>query len=170
MSFLLCVALMGIPFIGHGGMSWVIGILVILGLAFVLFWGYFITTDKPQPFRSQKTPNTTSTKSHVCTPRLLNTTLLCLTLMTVGYSSYALIVIRSSANPPMDQNSPRDIFTLAEYLGREQYGDRPLLYGPTYASYGEYNDKDSLTKYVKEVKRTGNEPDKYKLMRKSSSS
>ena len=44
----------------------------------------------------------------------------------------ALIVIRSTANTPMDQNSPEDIFTLGEYLGREQYGTRPLFYGPVY--------------------------------------
>ena len=51
-----------------------------------------------------------------------------------GYSSYALIVIRSTANTPMDQNSPEDIFTLGEYLGREQYGTRPLFYGQAYTS------------------------------------
>ena len=55
-------------------------------------------------------------------------------MIVVGYSSYAVIVIRSSANTPMDQNSPEDIFTLGEYLGREQYGTRPLFYGQTYAS------------------------------------
>ena len=52
----------------------------------------------------------------------------------IGYSSYALIVIRSSANTPMDQNSPEDIFTLGGYLSRDQYGDRPLLYGQAYTS------------------------------------
>ena len=49
-----------------------------------------------------------------------------------GYSSYALIVIRSTANTPMDQNSPEDIFSLGGYLNREQYGDRPLFYGQTF--------------------------------------
>ena len=43
-------------------------------------------------------------------------------------------MIRSVANTPMDQNSPEDIFTLGEYLGREQYGTRPLFYGPAYSS------------------------------------
>lgn len=55
-------------------------------------------------------------------------------MIMVGYSSYALIVIRSTANTPMDQNSPEDIFTLGEYLGREQYGTRPLFYGQAYTS------------------------------------
>ena len=61
--------------------------------------------------------------------RTLNTSLLCTMMIVIGYSSYALIVIRSTANTPMDQNSPEDIFTLGEYLGREQYGTRPLFYG-----------------------------------------
>ena len=68
------------------------------------------------------------------TTRIKNTTLLCLLMLMIGYSSYALIVIRSSANPPMDQNSPEDIFTLGNYLSRDQYGDTPLLYGPAYNS------------------------------------
>jgi len=50
-------------------------------------------------------------------------------MLLVGYSSYAMIVIRSQANPPMDENNPENIFHLQSYLNREQYGDRPLLYG-----------------------------------------
>jgi len=50
----------------------------------------------------------------------------------IGYSSFAMIVIRSSANPPMDQNSPDNVFALLGYLNREQYGDRPLVYGQYY--------------------------------------
>ena len=49
----------------------------------------------------------------------------------VGYSSYALILIRSSADTPMNQNSPDNVFDLASYLNREQYGENPLLYGET---------------------------------------
>lgn len=63
---------------------------------------------------------------------VLNTILLGLTVILIGYSSYAVIVIRSSANPPMDQNSPDNMFSLLYYLNREQYGDRPLIYGPTF--------------------------------------
>ena len=55
-------------------------------------------------------------------------------MLMIGYSSYAVIVIRSTANPPMDQNSPEDIFTLGSYLSRDQYGDRPLAYGQAYTS------------------------------------
>ena len=69
--------------------------------------------------------------------RWLHTSLLCLTMMLIGYSSYAVIFIRSAANPMMDENSPDNIFALGSYLGREQYGDKPLLYGPTYCSEPE---------------------------------
>ncbi|MCH5175000.1 MAG: DUF2723 domain-containing protein [Prevotellaceae bacterium] len=115
-SFLVSTALLGIPFYGHGATSVVIGIVILGVLAGVLFF-----TKK-------------------ATPRILNTAILCLTLMTVGYSSYAVIVIRSTANPPMDQNSPEDVFTLGEYLGREQYGERPLFYGQTFMSQPEIKD------------------------------
>ncbi len=63
---------------------------------------------------------------------LWNTILLGVTVILIGYSSFAMIVIRSSANPPMDQNSPDNVFSLLSYLNREQYGDRPLLYGQYY--------------------------------------
>jgi len=61
-----------------------------------------------------------------------NTILLGITVILIGYSSYGLIVIRSSANPPMDQNNPDNVFDLLYYLNREQYGDRPLIYGQTF--------------------------------------
>lgn len=60
---------------------------------------------------------------------IMNTIILGFTVIMIGYSSYAMIVIRSSANPPMDQNSPDNVFDLLYYLNREQYGDRPLIYG-----------------------------------------
>ncbi len=63
-----------------------------------------------------------------------NTIILGTTVILIGYSSFALIIIRSSAKPPMDQNSPNNAFALLSYLNREQYGDRPLLYGQFYNS------------------------------------
>ena len=63
---------------------------------------------------------------------VLNTVLLGLTVILLGYSSYSVIVIRSNANPPMDQNNPESVFNLLSYLNREQYGDRPLFYGHYY--------------------------------------
>lgn len=63
---------------------------------------------------------------------LWNTVLLSFVVIVIGYSSFAMIVIRSSANPPMDQNSPDNVFSLLGYLNREQYGDRPLVFGQYY--------------------------------------
>ncbi len=60
---------------------------------------------------------------------ILNTAILFIAVIIIGYSSYAMIVIRSSADPPMDQNDPDNLFSLLYYLNREQYGDRPLIYG-----------------------------------------
>ena len=65
---------------------------------------------------------------------LLNTLLVSFAVILIGYSSYTVVVVRSAANPPMDQNSPDNMFSLLYYLNREQYGDRPLLYGQTFAS------------------------------------
>lgn len=66
--------------------------------------------------------------------RLWHTMALSVMSLLLGYSCYAVILVRSSANPPMDENSPDNIFSLAYYLGREQYGDKPLIYGPAYTS------------------------------------
>jgi hypothetical protein len=60
---------------------------------------------------------------------LMNTIMIALAAILIGYSSYAIIVIRSRANPPMDQNNPENLFALLSYLNREQYGDRPLFHG-----------------------------------------
>jgi len=120
-AFLLALAMLGIPFYGHGWSAGIIGIIVLAILWFVLGYRIKPTTKGQKP-------------TALVSARIKNTSLLCMLMLMIGYSSYALIVIRSSANPPMDQNSPEDIFTLGEYLGREQYGQRPLLYGQSYAS------------------------------------
>ena len=119
-AFLLAVAMLGIPFYGHGWTSVFIGVVVLAVLWFVLSY-------KKRDEESKKLMPLVSA-------RIKNTSLLCMLMLMIGYSSYALIVIRSAANPPMDQNSPEDIFTLGEYLGREQYGQRPLFYGQAYTS------------------------------------
>ena len=63
---------------------------------------------------------------------LWNTVLVCITVIVIGYSSYALIMIRSLAAPPMNENRPENVFALLSYLNREQYGDRPLVRGHLY--------------------------------------
>lgn len=65
---------------------------------------------------------------------LWNTIITFIIVILVGYSSFAVIYIRSNANPPMDQNSPDNLFSLLSYLNREQYGDRPLVYGQYYSA------------------------------------
>lgn len=67
--------------------------------------------------------------SHKNEKVLLNTILLGLTFIIIGYSSYTLVVIRSNYNPPIDENNPENIISFVSYLKREQYGSRPLLYG-----------------------------------------
>ncbi len=66
-----------------------------------------------------------------------NTILLAVTVILLGYSTFAVIVIRSSADTPLDENNPENVFTLLSYLNREQYGDRPLLYGHYFNSPAE---------------------------------
>ena len=118
LAFLLAVAMLGIPFQGTGWTQALSAVVILFLLWLALRW----KLKKEQKMVS------------LVTTRIKNTTLLCLLMLMIGYSSYALIVIRSSANPPMDQNSPEDIFTLGTYLSRDQYGDTPLLYGPAYTS------------------------------------
>ncbi len=61
-----------------------------------------------------------------------NTAVLCFAFILIGYSSFTVIVIRSMANPPLDENNPENVFNLVTYLNREQYGDRPLFEGQNY--------------------------------------
>ncbi len=80
---------------------------------------------------------------------LANTVLLMLAMIIIGYSSYSMIIIRSQANPPMDQNNPENLFNLLSYLNREQYGDRPLFYGQ-YFNAGIIGEKKGKPIYVPE--------------------
>ncbi|WP_026461602.1 protein O-mannosyl-transferase family [Adhaeribacter aquaticus] len=66
--------------------------------------------------------------------RYLNTALLCLVFILIGYSSYLIIPIRSGYDPTIDENDPGNIVNFVSYLKREQYGDRPLLYGPQFTA------------------------------------
>ncbi len=62
----------------------------------------------------------------------LNTLILSVAFILIGYTCYAVILIRSRADPPIDQNNPEDVMTFVSYLKREQYGSRPLLTGQYY--------------------------------------
>lgn len=89
-----------------------------------------------------------------------NTALTMVIVILIGYSSFALIVIRASANPPMNQNHPDNAFALVRYLNREQYGDRPLLKGPYYNAprIGTKDLKDQYNKVDGKYKITGSMP------------
>ncbi len=146
-SFILSIIVLGIPFIGSG---YVLGITLIVALCVFMFW---------------------SKKMNI---KLLNTVLISLMVIVVGYSSYALIMVRSTAGTPMDQNSPEDIFTLRTYLAREQYGQVPLFYGITYVSDVKYERKgNACTPVTKEgektwsrvIKKSENEKDRYYVSR-----
>jgi hypothetical protein len=65
---------------------------------------------------------------------ILNYIITCLAVIMIGYSSYAMIMIRSSARPPMNQNNPSDVFSLAYYINMEQYGSSPKFYGNYYSA------------------------------------
>ncbi len=105
-AFVVSLTLIGIPFLG----GIFLGLLIIAGTAAFLFWKKDVSR------------------------RWMNTIVLCATVMLIGYASYAMTVVRSMANTPMDQNSPEDVFSLQYYLNREQYGDRPLFYGAVYSA------------------------------------
>lgn len=62
----------------------------------------------------------------------LNTAMLCFTVLLIGYSSFFVLVIRSQAGTPINENNPSNAISLLSYLNREQYGDWPLLYGQNY--------------------------------------
>ncbi|PHR48723.1 MAG: hypothetical protein COA32_04435 [Fluviicola sp.] len=66
--------------------------------------------------------------------KLANTAMLGLIVLFIGYGSFATIVIRSNANPPLDENNPENLVTLHAYLKREQYGSWPILYGEYFNS------------------------------------
>ena len=157
--YTLSVLLLGIPFfMGRSTMAIVIGLMLTCGLPVLLTMRH-----KGQ---------------YVLRKRFLNTSLLCMLMLMIGYSSYAVIVIRSTQNTPMDQNSPEDIFSLGTYLSREQYGDTPLFYGPAFSSTPCYepvfNEETGETMYMYMVKKSEavvrhekqdpNEPDRYDHM------
>ena len=122
-SFVLAVGMLGIPFRGMTWSAAILGLVILAAIYFGLNYRKKIGKDLVP----------------VLTSRFKNTALLCMLMLMIGYSSYAVIVIRSAANPLMDQNSPEDVFTLGSYLSRDQYGDSPLLYGQAYTSQVAYD-------------------------------
>ena len=144
-SVALSILLSGIPFIGNS--MWIPAIIMIAVLIYL--------------FKASRLP-----------VRILNLVVMSIFVIFIGYSSYALLLIRSSANPPMNQNSPDNVFALASYLNREQYGERPLFYGQTNNSSVVYEvDQstgqlkpqytDGAPQYSKVAKSSPDEKDRY---------
>ncbi len=79
---------------------------------------------------------------------ILNTIILGVSVILIGYSTYAMIVVRSHANPPIDENNPENVFNLLSYLNREQYGDRPLLSGQFWDSEYSSEREDGTPVYT----------------------
>lgn len=98
---------LGLPF-GSGALF--VGLSMIAGLV----WGIFYSVKKQKA--------------------ILNTSLLGLAFILIGYSSYAIVIIRSNYNTPINENDPSDVMSFVKYLKREQYGSRPLLKGQYYTA------------------------------------
>ena len=141
--YVASVGLLGIPFYGKGyAMPITLGIVILVALWVLLNWK--------------------RDGQYVVRKRVLNTSLLCMLMLMIGYSSYALIVLRSAQNTPMDQNSPEDIFSLGSYLNREQYGQKPLLYGQAFTSRPTDTSKEENVQ--RHEKKNANEPDRYDIV------
>lgn len=145
--YCLSVALLGIPFMGHGFTAMALGAVVLIALIVALQWK-------------------DAEGNYILRKRFLNTSLLCMLMVMIGYSSYAVIVIRSTQNTPMDQNSPEDIFTLGSYMSREQYGSYPLFKGEAFCSQDQAAmtrslDYERRMRTQRKEKASADEPDQY---------
>ena len=98
---------MGLPF----NSGTIIYAVVLIG---AIVFGLYYTTKKMKP--------------------ILNTIILCFTVILIGYSSFIVLVIRSQANTPMDENNPENAINLLSYLQRDQYGSWPILYGQYFSA------------------------------------
>ena len=139
-SFLISVFFSGIFWIGHG---------VLIMILLLIALGVYLFTVKRLPVR------------------ILNVAAISILVIFVGYSSYALLLIRSSAHTPMNQNAPDNVFALASYLNREQYGDRPLIFGETFDSQPVRDEsgapivKEGEEQYARKVKTSPDDKDEY---------
>ncbi len=83
-----------------------------------------------------------------------NSVILSLLFLLIGYSTFMILVIRSNANTPINENAPKDAVALRAYLGREQYGSTPVFYGQ-YFTANPIGTKEGYTKYVKSTDENG---------------
>ena len=107
---LFFVNTLGLPF--NSGAAFFMAVLLAL-----CFWGLFETMKKGKV--------------------LANTILLCFTTITIGFSLFSIVIIRSNAKTPTNEYQPDNAFTLIRYLSREQYGSTPLIYGQYFDAHYE---------------------------------
>ncbi len=146
LSFALTIVMSGMLLLGD---SMLIALVLLIALCAYLFW------------YCKRVP-----------VRVFTNIVSCILVIFIGFSCYAMILIRSSQNTPLDENSPNNTFALAKYLSREQYGETPLLYGRTLYSDVMYKvgdngtmqpaTKDGPMQYAPEVKSSPDQPDRYK--------
>jgi hypothetical protein len=145
-AFFISLGMTGILFIGRNGWLW----------ALLIAAGAYFT------FRYKKLEL-----------KFINLAVSCLMVILIGFSAYALIPIRSNANPPLDLNIPEDIFALGGFLNREQYGQTPLIHGTTYASQlarnadGSIVTKGTKTSYKQTLKTSPDQKDRYEKVTSS---
>ena len=141
LSVFLCVVFSGMLFIGDG---LIIPIILIVAAGIYLF-GF---------------------AKHIPS-RIYSNIILSMMMIFIGFSSYGLVLIRSSANLPLDENSPNSPFALTSYLSRDQYGKSPLIYGNTVYSpvmrdsQGKTVVKEGSHKYARVVKTSKDQPNEY---------
>lgn len=139
-SIALSLILLGVPLLGGGGL---LSLVLVVGIAAALYYYKALS------------------------PRLAHTLQMSLVAIMVGFSSYGVILVRAEADPPMNENSPADAFSLRYYLAREQYGSAPLIYGQTFASRIKYGSdgrpvmKEGEPTYGRIDKAQPSDPDRY---------
>lgn len=95
---------------------------------------------------------------------VLNTAVLSVIFILIGYATYGIVAIRANYNTPINENDPSDILKFVSYLKREQYGSRPLLYGPSFASDVQRTESGQVVKnYKGAVYRFVKEKGKYEI-------
>lgn len=98
-------------------------------MAAAVIWGLWFTHKKKHP--------------------VINAAILSFAMLVIGYSTFFMLVIRANTNTPLNENAPKDAVAMRAYLGREQYGDTPLMTGQFYTAGGPIDVKQGYTKYIR---------------------
>ena len=110
-------------------------IFMFLVLAAAIVWGLWYTMKKNKP--------------------VINAGILGFVMVMVGYSTFFMLIIRANTNTPLNENAPKDAVAMRAYLGREQYGQTPLLSGQYYTAGKPIKIEKGYTKYVRSTDENG---------------